>query len=274
MQMEVHKTLYPFYTTKKIPYVTAKVTKIALRWQQCLFFSHASYHTVWKLHRLALSAIAVSLHYLPNMSAFNSQMRQNACYRNLKWTFEYLLSCYRYETKNSIRTIRSQVSQPASADKGADMSELQAHHCITPAQWTWLLWRPARSSLEQPKANKVKIFLPRSNFMKRPQTKFHADTMSDSKVIRSKKVKLLRKVKIFFSSNEFLRTLPERCKVSLGSMKICSLNLVEFSHASFSIKKRNKETTPRVNPPLVSKLHVQKLTLHPYVSHAIFPGFQ
>jgi len=28
--------------------------------------------------------------------------------------------------------------------------------------------------------------------MKRPQTKFHADTMSHSKVIRSKKVKIYR----------------------------------------------------------------------------------
>jgi len=28
MQMEVHKTLYPFYTTKKIPHVIATVTKL------------------------------------------------------------------------------------------------------------------------------------------------------------------------------------------------------------------------------------------------------
>jgi len=26
----------------------------------------------------------------------------------------------------------SQVLQPASVDRGVDMSELQAHHCITP----------------------------------------------------------------------------------------------------------------------------------------------
>jgi len=36
------------------------------------------------------------------------------------------------------RTIHSQVSKPASADKGAVMSGLQAHHCMTPEQWTWL----------------------------------------------------------------------------------------------------------------------------------------
>jgi len=29
MQMEVHKTLYPFYTTKKMPHVTVTVTKNA-----------------------------------------------------------------------------------------------------------------------------------------------------------------------------------------------------------------------------------------------------
>jgi len=33
--------------------------------------------------------------------------------------------------------------------------------------------------------------------MKRPQTKFHADTMSHSKVIRSKKVKIYHYVKIY-----------------------------------------------------------------------------
>jgi len=29
--------------------------------------------------------------------------------------------------------------QPCSASKGADTSELQSHHSMTPAQWTWLL---------------------------------------------------------------------------------------------------------------------------------------
>jgi len=31
--MDVHKTLYPFYTTKKMPHVMATVAKKALRWQ-------------------------------------------------------------------------------------------------------------------------------------------------------------------------------------------------------------------------------------------------
>ena len=34
-------------------------------------------------------------------------------------------------TRNS-RTMRSHVSQRESSGKGVDMSELQAHHCITP----------------------------------------------------------------------------------------------------------------------------------------------
>jgi len=42
------------------------------------------------------------------------------------------------------------------------------------------------------KINKVKLFLPLIKFMKRPQTKFHAHTISESQVIRSKKVKIYR----------------------------------------------------------------------------------
>jgi len=62
-------------------------------------------------------------------------MRQNACYRNLKRTFEGPLPCYcGNATKTSNRTILSQISQPASASEVAHMSELQAHHCMTPEQ--------------------------------------------------------------------------------------------------------------------------------------------
>jgi len=35
--------------------------------------------------------------------------------------------------------MRSQVSQRESAGAGVDMSELQAHHYITPEHWSWLL---------------------------------------------------------------------------------------------------------------------------------------
>jgi len=41
--------------------------------------------------------------------------------------------------KANFRTIRTQVSQPASAGNVADMSELQAQNCMTPQEWIRLL---------------------------------------------------------------------------------------------------------------------------------------
>jgi len=61
-------------------------------------------------------------------------MCQNAYCRNLKWTFEDLSPGYCYAIKTERRTIRSKVSQPASAGKGADTSELQDHHCMAPEE--------------------------------------------------------------------------------------------------------------------------------------------
>jgi len=66
------------------------------------------------------------------MIAFNSPVQQNACYRNMKWTFEDLLLCYSYAIHTNSRTTRSQLSQPASAGEGEDMNELQAHRGMTP----------------------------------------------------------------------------------------------------------------------------------------------
>jgi len=40
--------------------------------------------------------------------------------------------------------------------------------------------------------------------MKRPQTKFHAHTMRESQVIKSKKLKIYRLVKIFLQQSFFL----------------------------------------------------------------------
>jgi len=60
----------------------------------------------------------------------NSHMQQNACYRNVKWIFEDLRPCYWYAINTNSRTIHSQVPQPASADKGADMNEMQVDHCM------------------------------------------------------------------------------------------------------------------------------------------------
>jgi len=68
------------------------------------------------------------------MSAFNSCMRQNVHYRNMKRPSEDMLPCYCYAVKINSRKNRSQVLQPASAGKGADMSELQVHHCMAPEQ--------------------------------------------------------------------------------------------------------------------------------------------
>ena len=48
----------------------------------------------------------------------------------MKWMFEHLLPYYCYATKTSRKTIRQEISQFASAGKGADMSELQSHHCM------------------------------------------------------------------------------------------------------------------------------------------------
>ena len=85
---------------------------------------------------------AISNHCLvalpAKMSAFNSHMRQNAYYRNLKWTLD-LMPCYCCTIKTNRRIIRSQVWQPVSAGKREVMSELQARHCMTPEQWTCLL---------------------------------------------------------------------------------------------------------------------------------------
>jgi len=53
--------------------------------------------------------------------AFNSYMRQNAYYRDLKCIFVDFLPCYCYATEASSRTIRSRVSQPASASEEADL---------------------------------------------------------------------------------------------------------------------------------------------------------
>jgi len=55
------------------------------------------------------------------------------------------------------------------AGKGADMSELQAQHCMAQKQWTWLLCRvsvvPANKLLLQEINQLIGIELPTSNFL-------------------------------------------------------------------------------------------------------------
>jgi len=63
----------------------------------------------------------------------------------------------------------SATSMPAG--KGADTSELQARHCMTPEQWTWLLRSvsvtPATKLLLQEINQLIEIELLTSNFLKR-----------------------------------------------------------------------------------------------------------
>jgi len=63
MQMGVHITLYPFYTTKENDPCYGNSPKNALRWQQG-FFSHRI-----KVRDLLQTAVIVSLHYVPQMSS-------------------------------------------------------------------------------------------------------------------------------------------------------------------------------------------------------------
>ena len=105
IQIDVHITLlYPCYSTKKMTHVTATVPKMGFVGSNVSFHTAQnslaaiflfSFHIVcFFSHRdLLLSAVAASLHYLPQMSAFNSHMQQNAYYRNLS---EPLLPCYCY----------------------------------------------------------------------------------------------------------------------------------------------------------------------------------
>jgi len=55
------------------------------------------------------------------------------------------------------------------AGKGADMSELQAQHCMIPEQWTWVLCRvsvvPADELLLQEINQLIGIELLTSNFL-------------------------------------------------------------------------------------------------------------
>jgi len=75
--------------------------------------------------RLPTWLTAISSHCLTSLPAeippFNSYMRLNAYYRDFKCIFEDLLPCYCYVTKANSRTIRSRVSQPASAGKESDL---------------------------------------------------------------------------------------------------------------------------------------------------------
>ena len=107
--------------------------------KHCYRLTRASFHKVWMYVSYRYQHVTVSLHYLPKRLRWTVSCNKNACYSNIKWTFTDLLPCYCYTIKTNSRTIRSRLSQPTSAGKGGDMSELQAHHCMTLQLWTWLL---------------------------------------------------------------------------------------------------------------------------------------
>jgi len=66
-------------------------------------------------------------------------------YRNLKWiSILPILPCNCCVIKPNSRTIRSQISATCLCKQGADSSELQFHQCMTPKQWTWLLYSVSR----------------------------------------------------------------------------------------------------------------------------------
>ena len=100
-----------------------KLVEALLQTHSC-FFSQSM-----NVRGLPLSACHCLAASPAKTSAFNSLRQQNACHRNIKWTFADLLPCCCYAIKTNSRKIRSRLSQPTSAGKGGDMSELQAHHC-------------------------------------------------------------------------------------------------------------------------------------------------
>jgi len=79
----------------------------------------------------------------------HGHMWKKACSRNLKWTFEHLMPCHDCVTKTHSRTICKLVSQPSSAVKGADMSELQSHHrMFEHIKWTNHIWTTVHHHLQ------------------------------------------------------------------------------------------------------------------------------
>ena len=101
----------------------------------CKFFGQSEKYFGWLRHW-----VAVPLLHLSKMSEVNSHMRKSVLTivnRDLKWTSEHLLPCYCYATKSNSRTTRLQVSWSFESADWVDMSELQAHHCITLERWSW-----------------------------------------------------------------------------------------------------------------------------------------
>ena len=81
--------------------------------------------------------VTVSLHHLPKMSEVNSQMRKNALTVGT-WSKPLKVRCHVVVTQQR-GTVNPCARKFRNVSlKGVDMSELQAHHCITPEQRSWL----------------------------------------------------------------------------------------------------------------------------------------
>jgi len=88
--------------------------KNALCWQQCFYFTHASFHSTWVTAIGSRCLVALPV----KMSTFNSHVWQNI----YTWSGPMKICCHGIVTQQRpIRTIRSKVSQPAFAGKLRDL---------------------------------------------------------------------------------------------------------------------------------------------------------
>jgi len=96
-------------------------------------FSHSI-----KLRGLPLSAITVSLRHLPRCLRSAVTCGKTPSTVTSSEPFK-IFAVFCYTIKTNSRTIHSQVLQPASEGKGADINALQPQFCLTRKQWTWPL---------------------------------------------------------------------------------------------------------------------------------------
>jgi len=95
------------------------------------------------------------------MTALSSLMQPNAHYRNLKWTFE---DFFRVLSRPTVEQSALKFRNPASAGKGTDLSELQAHNCMIPGQWNCLLCSMSVIPVNNNNNNNFILFLPQRKY--------------------------------------------------------------------------------------------------------------
>ena len=103
MQMDVHKTLYSYYTSKGMPHVTATVAKKCSSSSSAtmLLFTHTFFSHRIKMrgyYQQSLSRCITCHRWLFSTVTCG---KAPTAFPNLKWTFEDLLPCYCYETKTN-----------------------------------------------------------------------------------------------------------------------------------------------------------------------------